>query len=210
MRADRPRATGKIGHKIRLSTDDDSARLKRLALVALLLAIATAYGKCASLIPSPSDPSAFWVGNTAAPWLAITFISGAVQTRALASVLVGAAADVTIVAAFYSNFLFLDHGEDGLSLIFSWIDFVGPWFGIAILGGAIYGYIGYVWRARRLRLGAVLLGLPFVTEVLVQRVTDGQWPGSWGFFAALALLGAILSAIAWTVVETSRSSTDDN
>lgn len=173
----------------------------RILLAAVVLIAAVAYGKCTSLIPSPDDPGAFWIGNTAAPWLAMAFVAGAVQATAVAGMLAGAIVDLVIVAAFYSHFLTIpDDRQNGFSRLVSWIEFAGPWFLVALLGGAAYGFFGYYWRAKRSRLAAVLLGVPFVAETLVQRATDGQWPGSFGFFFGLAVFGVVIAALAWLVV----------
>ena len=68
---------------------------------------------------------------------------------------------LVLVAAFCSHFLAIpDDSRNGLSRLVAWIDFAGPWFLVALLGGAAYGIFGHRWRAKGSRLAAVLLGVP--------------------------------------------------
>src|SRR6185436_18508723 len=76
-----------------------------------LLAVAAAgnlYGSLSARVPGTSDPTAFWVGNLAAPYLPIPFLAGTWRFRAIGSAVAGAAAAVSAVAGFY-RFLIVWH-----------------------------------------------------------------------------------------------------
>ena len=59
------------------------------------------YGTLSARVPGTSDPTAFWVGNLAAPYLLIPFLAGTWRFRAIGSAAAGAVAAVAAVAGFY-------------------------------------------------------------------------------------------------------------
>ena len=189
-------------------TDEGVRKLVRGRAVAasLVAVLAVVYGSSVSRIPSPEGPDGFWVANVAAPWLALAFAAGATQTRALGSMFAGAVTDVVTVLAFYSGFLTINAGHsDLLSRLPDWFVFILPWVAIAFTGGCLYGYLGFRWKVHASRTAAVLFAAPFLLEVVVQRVVDGRWPGSWPFFIALGVVGLAATVVLLIVMKPMES-----
>ncbi len=168
------------------------------------------FGRGMSQIPSPHDAHVFWVGNLCAPWLVLAFLAGRVQRRRRWAALAGVATDVACVAGFYSEFLFLPLDSMGLSPgtpvrvavttdVERWLTFIAPWLGAAVLGGLVYGLLGWWWRTARPLAAAVALGLPFVAEPALWPLEDGFYRGPWPLWAVevavgLAVVGLMAAA----------------
>jgi len=154
-----------------------------------LLAVAAAgylYGSLSARVPGTSDPTAFWVGNLAAPYLLIPFLAGTWRFRAIGSAVAGAAAAVSAVAGFY-RFLIVWHTTSAnLGLAADtptrtviaraygyWFRNLAlgdpggrPWLSIALVAGTVCGYLGYRWADRRSRVAALAITCAFVLEPL--------------------------------------------
>jgi hypothetical protein len=137
-------------------------------------------------VPGSSDPTAFWVGNLAAPYLLIPFLAGAWRFRAVGAASAGAIGAVAAVAGFY-RFLAVWHttsanwgmpaGTPARTIIAHAYAFwfrnlaLGdpggrPWLSIALVVGMGCGYLGYRWGEKRSRLAALAITSAFVLEAL--------------------------------------------
>src|SRR5258705_10996629 len=73
------------------------------------------FGFSVSSIPSPSDPTPFWVGNFSSPWALLAFLAGWSQRSWLRAAWAGAAGDIACVVGFYCRFLTLDPNAVGVA-----------------------------------------------------------------------------------------------
>jgi hypothetical protein len=126
--------------------------------------------------------------NAASPWLTVAFVAGALQSRLSTAAVVGAAATMLEVVAYYVT---ADVRGFGVSHTY-----VVLWSLCAVVGGPIFGAAGQIWRrAAPAGLGAALLAAAYASEaVVVYHVRLGYSSTAW-LFGALALLLAL--ALGW-------------
>src|SRR4051794_37290886 len=142
-----------------------AGRAPRSAVVAVVLgaaALGYLYGWATQLVPGVVDPASFWVGNLAAPYLALPFLAGAaaasVRGGALAAA-AGALADVGAVAGFYElHSVGQSTGPGnptGIAAYARWFStfLLGvpggmPWLTLALAVGAVLGLVGAAWFSR--------------------------------------------------------------
>jgi Family of unknown function (DUF6518) len=107
-------------------------------------------------------------GNLSAPWLLLSFVAGACAARIRVAALVGLAAALTALAAFYiGESVILDLGRH------SWITDLNLtmragriYFVQAVVSGPLLGGLGGVWAKRRSALVAAAVALLFAFEPL--------------------------------------------
>lgn len=168
--------------------------LSRPARLALCLMVAFLFGLTTSHIPAPRAPSMVWVGNLAAPWLALPFLAGWVQRSWLWAAVTGVLGVVVCVAAFYLNTLPpLDRAYLGLapstsqaSLVAAavtwWLGSHSQWFTIAVPAGLAFGLLGCWWGRSRLLIAGFFLAAPFLLEA-----------------AAIVRTGALHAYVVWAI-----------
>ena len=198
------------------------ARLACVALGGYLFGFVTAH------IPSPTDPSYFWVSNLAAPYLLIPFLAGAWHFRPWWAAGAGALAAAATVTGFYglltvgdtsSTELGLPAGTDRVTLAAhaygNWFRHLAlgqpggvPWLTLAVLGGAGFGYLGHLWCARGSRIAATVVVLAFTLEPIVylshiplRRVANdyGLDASNAAIWGAEMLFGLAALAFVWAV-----------
>jgi len=185
--------------------------LSRPARLALCLVVALLFGLTTSHIPAPRDPSMVWVGNLAAPWLALPFLAGWVQRSWPWAAVTGMLAVVACVAAFYLNTLppldrvFLglapSTSEAGLAAaaVTWWLGSHLQWFTIAVPAGLAFGLLGCWWGRSRLLIAGFFLAAPFLLEAATGVRTA---PHSNVVWVVEAGVGATL--LAWVVATSGR------
>lgn len=161
-----------------------------LVLAAFVLA-GGLYGWATSRLPSPHDPSLFWVGNLCAPWLVLSFLAGRAQASLRLAVLAGILTDIACVSGFYLTFLTL--GPLTPAAFADWLRFCEQWLVAAVVGGAAYGALGWAWRRRHVLLAGLAVALPFIAEPLLWPLYDGHYRGPWFLWAAEVAVGAALA-----------------
>jgi uncharacterized protein DUF6518 len=168
-------------------------RVRPWLVVAGFVVAGGAYGWATSRIPSPHDPSAFWIGNLCAPWLVLSFLAGRAQTSRWIAVLAGALTDVACVAGFYLTFLTL--GPVTIASFGDWLRFSEQWLVAAVLGGAVYGALGNHWRRSHVLVAGLAVALPFAAEPVLWPLYDGRYRGPWFVWAGEAAAGLALGAL---------------
>jgi hypothetical protein len=165
------------------------------------------FGLCVSSIPSPADPTVFWVGNFSSPWAVLAYLAGWSQRSWLWAACAGAVADIACVVGFYCRFLTLDPSAFGLerstnvltvALTSSghWIVFVSPWIGLAIGAGLIYGSLGRWWGRSRSLIAGAAVAVPFLAEPLLWPIYDGFYKGpAFVWIAEIAVGLVVLSSV---------------
>lgn len=161
-----------------------------------------AFGIVLSLIPAPSGAGQFWVGNFAAPWLALAFVGGWLLCHRLWAPAAGAVCDTACVVGFYGHFLFIDEHRirgrgsaiasrvaDNLS---HWLVFIAPWVAVALVAGAAFGWLGARWARSRSVLAGVTLAVPFLVEPWVWSIGLGYTSGSWLPWAGETCVGLLI------------------
>jgi hypothetical protein len=178
---------------------------KDVRLLVLSTVGAGLYGYGVSKIPSPREVTVFWVGNFAGPWLALAFLAGWAQRRSWVwSVVAGAAADLTCVVGFYLPYRVLfDRLALGLpdstpiATVMTtgarlWLGAVAHWLVIAVLAGAVYGWLGLRWGRSRAVAAGVAAGLPFIVEPLLWPLYLGRYQGPLILWIVEVVVGAAL------------------
>jgi hypothetical protein len=172
------------------------------------------FGFSVSSIPSPSDPTMFWVGNFSSPWALLAFLAGWSQRSWLWAACAGALADIACVVGFYFRFLTLDPDAFGLprstdvmtvalTSAGHWIVFVSPWIGLAVGAGLIYGSLGRWWGRSRSLVAGAAVAVPFVAEPLLWPIYDGFYKGPTFVWIAEAVVGLLV--LSWVVIVWRRS-----
>jgi hypothetical protein len=151
-------------------------------LIALALGIAV--GVLTSLLQKYFDYPWLALVNAASPWLTTAFVAGVLQSRLSTAVVVGVAATVLQVVAYYVT---ADLRGFGVSTTY-----VVLWSLCAVVGGPIFGAAGHAWwRAAPAGVGAALLVAAYASEALVvYHVRLGYSATAW-LFGAIALLLAV-------------------
>ena len=184
---------------------------------ALLVAFALGgalFGFAVSSIPSPSDPTVFWVGNFSSPWAVLAFLAGWSQRSWLWAACSGALADIACVVGFYCRFLTLDPSAFGLprstdvmtvalTSAGHWIVFVSPWIGLAVGAGLIYGSLGRWWGRSRSLIAGAAVAVPFIAEPLLWPIYEGFYKGP--TFVWIAEVAVGLLVMSWVVIVWRRS-----
>lgn len=155
---------------------------RSLAAVVLLGSVLAGYlyGWLTQLVPGVVDPASFWVGNLAAPYIALPFLAGAVAAGVGRTLVLpaasGALADAGAVAGFYELHLVgRPSGPGNPTGVDAYLQWLGnlvlgipgglPWLSVAVLAGAALGLLGGVWRRTPRRWWpAALVALAFVLE----------------------------------------------
>ena len=143
--------------------------LSRPARLALCLMVAFLFGLTVSHIPA-------WVGNLAAPWLALPFLAGWVQRSWLWSAVTGVLAVEVCVAAFYLNTLppldpvylglapSTSHAGVVVAAVAWWLGFHSQWVTLGVPAGLVFGLLGCWWGRSRLMIAGFFLAAPFLLE----------------------------------------------
>jgi hypothetical protein len=99
------------------------------------------------------------VSNVGSFWLGLGFLVGLLARSRKHAALCGAVALLAAMFGYYDALHLA--GRASLTLT---LHIARPWLVAALLCGAFYGVMGYLWRTRRLRLAAVALVGPFLLE----------------------------------------------
>jgi hypothetical protein len=155
---------------------------------AAIIIAAFLYGWGIGHTASPSDPGAFWIGNLAFPYLIVSLLAGAwASSRLGTAALAGGLTAMSAVAGFYDflgvgdvtnsqmdlpasvtarSVVLQSYGRWLANLLWGVPGGI-PWLSISLGYGALFGILGYRWRARRNRLGPALVGAVLTIEPLV-------------------------------------------
>jgi hypothetical protein len=157
---------------------------RRLAKSLLALALGIAVGVLTSLLQKYFDYPWLALVNAASPWLTTAFVTGALQARLSTAVVVGVAATMLQVVAYYTT---ADLRGFGVSTTY-----VVLWSLCAVVGGPIFGAAGHAWwRAAPAGVGAALLVAAYASEAVVAyQLRLGYSATAW-LFGAIALLLAV-------------------
>jgi hypothetical protein len=149
---------------------------RHLTRLVLCLIVAFVFGLTTSRIPAPRDPSMVWVGNLAAPWLALPFLTGWVQRSWPWAAVTGGLAVVVCVAGFYLNtlppldrvYLGIAPSTSSLELVMAalswWLGSHTEWFTAGAATGLVFGLLGCWWGKSRQVVAGVFLAAPFLFE----------------------------------------------
>jgi hypothetical protein len=186
--------------------------LRRALLLLAALAAGSAIGAALSALPSPDSAEVFWLSNLAAPWLALAFLAGWPQRSRAWGALAGAAADIACVLGFYAHSLWFIrihfHHTGGsfawepanrsiIAALVPWLSSISPWLALALVFGALFGYLGARWGTSRWLVAGLCLALAFLLEPLGWLVLHGSfWPPYAVLIAEVAVGGALLT---WVV-----------
>ncbi len=156
----------------------------RLARILLALALGITVGVLTSLLQKYLDYPWLALVNAASPWLTTAFVAGALQSRLPTAMVVGVAATMLQVVAYY---LTADLRGFGVST-----SYVVLWSLCAVVGGPIFGAAGHAWwRAAPAGVGAALLVAAYASEALIAyQMRLGYSSAAW-LFGAIALLLAV-------------------
>jgi hypothetical protein len=177
---------------------------KRLVL---LLAITTAgfvYGLATSYIPMPGHGvvSVFWLGNLCAPWLVLAFVAGRLQSTWAWSAAAGILVDVACVVGFYfRDFDVHARWSDdpnapapGLATqVLHFLKIYDQWFAVALLGGAVYGALGWMWRRSRWLPAGLAVAAGFLAEPVLWPLYNGFYKGPWFLWAVEVGAGFVVA-----------------
>jgi hypothetical protein len=187
---------------------------RKFALLGAFALGGALFGFSVSSIPSPSDPTVFWVANFSSPWAVLAFLAGWSQRSWLWAACAGMVADIACVVGFYFRFLTLDPSAFGLprstdvmtvalTSAGHWIVFVSPWIGLAIGAGLIYGSLGRWWGRSRSLIAGAAVAVPFVAEPLLWPIYDGFYKGPVFVWIAEVAVGLLL--LSWVLIVWRRS-----
>jgi hypothetical protein len=177
---------------------DRSMQLARR--IALVLLASVLFGMLAAVIKGGGMGPRDALGNLSAPWMAVAFAAGAVLGTARRGAVIGVAATLAGLGAFYVTQAFtLDLGDHGLwTRLTLTAGYVNVYERLGVMSGLVYGALGGLWRSRPRVAGAMLglafLGEPLLVDVLARaRVWDGA--GLLGYPALVAAEAAIGSLL---------------
>jgi len=144
------------------------------------------------------------LGNLSAPWLLLSFIAGASCTRVRVAAVVGLAAALSALVAFYvAESVVLDLGRHSWLTDLELTARAGRiYYTDALVSGPLLGALGGLWAKRRSTLAAVAVALSFAFEPLAvwlyeRRLGDtgaGQlmhYPWLWVSEVAFGLAAAV-------------------
>lgn len=165
---------------------EDSARQQRprLGRILIALALGIVVGVLTSFMQKYLDFPWLALVNAVSPWLTTAFVAGALQPRLVTAVVVGVAATLLQVVAYYVT---ADLRGFGVSTTY-----VMVWSLCAVVGGPVFGAAGHTWwRAAPAGVGAALLFAAFASEAVVgYHFRLGYSSAAW-LFGAIALLLAV-------------------
>lgn len=161
------------------------------------------YGLATSWIPAPDETSLFWLGNFCTPWLVLAFLAGRKQPSAVTAAASGSLSTMACVVGFYLRFLTLDHFAWGLppsasvtevavTNVSHWLVFIAPWVFAALVGGLLYGALGFAWRRSRSLMAGFALCLPFIAEPVLWPLKNGYYQGPWSLWLAEVIIGLLV------------------
>ena len=157
---------------------------RRLGPVLLALALGAAVGVLTSLLQKYLDYPWLALVNAASPWLTTAFVAGALQSRLSTAVVVGVAATMLQVVAYYVT---ADLRGFGVSMTY-----VILWSVCAVVGGPTFGAAAHVWwRVAPAGLGAALLVAAYASEAVVAYHFRLGYSATAWLFGAIALLLAV-------------------
>lgn len=168
------------------SLDEPSSlrRQPRLGRVLLALALGIAVGVLTSLLQKYLDHPWLALVNAASPWLTTAFVAGALQSRLPTAMVVGIAATLLQVVAYYVT---ADLRGFGVSMTY-----VVLWSLCAVVGGPIFGAAGHAWRrAAPAGVGAALLVAAYASEAVVAYQFRLGYSATAVLFGTIALLLAV-------------------
>jgi hypothetical protein len=193
--------------------------LRRALLLLAALVGGLAMGAALSALPSSDSAKIFWVSNLAAPWLALAFVAGWPQRGRAWGAIAGAAAALACVLGFYAHLLWfvriLFHHTGGsfawepadksiIGALPPWLSSISPWLGLALVFGALFGFLGARWGASRWLVAGLCLALAFLLEPVGWLVVHGGfWPPYVVWIAEAAVGAALLAAV--LLVQRSRA-----
>jgi hypothetical protein len=152
--------------------------------VLLALAIGVAVGVLTSLAQAHLDFPWLALVNAASPWLTTAFVAGALQPRLPTAMVVGLAATLLQVVAYYVT---ADMRGFGVSM-----NYVALWLVCAVVGGPIFGAAGHVWwRAAPAGVGAALLVAAYASEAVVSYHLRLGYTSTALLFGVIALVLAV-------------------
>ena len=156
----------------------------RLGRILLALALGIAVGVLTSLLQKYLDYPWLALVNAASPWLTTAFVAGALQSRLSTAAVVGVAATLLQVIAYYVT---ADLRGFGVSTTY-----VVLWSLCAVVGGPIFGAAGHIWwRAAPAGVGAALLVAAYASEAVVAYHFRLGYSSTAWLFGAIALLLAV-------------------
>ena len=156
----------------------------RLGRVLLALALGIAVGVLTSLLQKYLDYPWLAFVNAASPWLTTAFVAGALQSRLPTAVVIGIAATMLQVVAYYVT---ADLRGFGVSMAY-----VVLWSLCAVVGGPIFGAAGHAWRrAAPAGVGAALLVAAYASEAVVAYHFRLGYSATAWLFGTVALLLAV-------------------
>jgi hypothetical protein len=178
--------------------------------LAQLLFLAIGFGVLVAVVKGQDTGVRDALGNTSAPWVIVPFLAGSRYPLPLPAALVGVAASLASLVAFYAaEAAILDLGQHpwyvDLQLTLGSGHVYEVW---GIASGAVYGVLGGLWAARKLAPALAAVGLAFVLEPLVVLLLDraGLWGGADMLFSYRWLwVGEMLfglGAVAWALART--------
>jgi hypothetical protein len=159
--------------------DSGLAHRRGVAAITAALAAAFAFGAIDQSLGTLGSPFLTEVSKMSAPWLLVPFLAGAWQAGQRRAALTGLGASWLAVLAYVAMIISPMEGTHlgprPPGLIGSWNQlsphlFVTTlasqwlWFAGALFTGPLYGWLGYLWRARRSQTAVVLAVLPVLLE----------------------------------------------
>lgn len=205
-------AAGKCHFVSNIAPRMQRERIMRLLLAALVGAL---FGIAVSSIPSPQEPSRFWIGNLSTPWALLAFAAGWLERTQRGAVAAGAVALIGCVSGFYGRFLLLTSAPSlgmppgsawplvALTGLVHWVSFTAPWMVAAVIAGGAFGYLGRRWGESRLRLAGAAVGASFLIEPLAWWLYSGAVKDPLILWGIELLIGI---AVLWIVALTPEAS----
>jgi hypothetical protein len=173
-----------VVHSTPALEDSSQRQQPRLGRILLALALGIAVGVLTSLLQKHLDYPWLALVNAASPWLTTAFVAGALQSRLSTAVVVGVAATMLQVVAYYVT---ADLRGFGVSMTY-----VVVWSLCAVVGGPVFGAAGHAWwRAAPAGVGAALLVAAYASEAVVAYHFRLGYSSTAWLFGAIALLLAV-------------------
>ena len=183
-------------------------------LVRLLLAaaIGVLFGTVVGLSPAAREPGVVWIGQFAAPWLAVPWLVGwgVVGRRAGAAhaVVAGALASAAAVHGYYLHWWEIIPAELELPaetslpeayLVSSMrnLQFATIWYAAGVVSGAVMAVLGWRYRRDGWLVAGAALAVPFILEPVGQFLWLGRLDRPEWVWVVEALLG--LALLAWMI-----------
>jgi hypothetical protein len=84
-----------------------------------------------------------------------------------------------------------------LTSLARWVEFIAPWVLAAIVGGAVYGSLGHLWRRSRLLAAGLAMAAPFIVEPALWPLRNRYYQGPWFLWVSEVAVG--LAVGGWAV-----------